>query len=322
MHHSSRGHCGCLWPPASFPSSQAKSRVCYQEQKMCHLCCISFPFLHLFPARCASEITALHAEAGAQGRQRPCQPYRCLAGRKEIRKFAEIFGQQNKHFSCQEPNGQLSKPAAICMAPLTAAVWTMMPTLHPHGSPRIVAQWVPVIRDASNIAVGGMSGDEGSSAAPTCLAWHNGCSTQSEPKPLPMPCPWPAGSVPGLGSGAGACGQSMVLVGTGVCEGKWGRGPVLFTEGRQMPVTQPAAAFLPGHGPGRSPPGANTTPWSRPSCGVSIALCEAMPGARRMLQPMAVGLLSPIEPQHCHAASEQLPSSMWAVGPRMNKNTQ
>lgn len=117
MLHGSRGRCGCLWPPASFPSSQAKSRACYQEQKMCHLCCISFPFLHLFPARCASEITTLGAGAGERGRQRPRQPYRCRAGRKEIRKFAEIFGQQNKHFSCQKPNGQPSQPAAICTAP-------------------------------------------------------------------------------------------------------------------------------------------------------------------------------------------------------------
>lgn len=125
MRHGSRGPCGCLWPPASFPSSQAKSRACYQEQKMCHLCCISFPFLHLFPARCASEITTLGAEAGEQGRQRPRQPYRCLTGRKEIRKFAEIFGQQNKHFSCQKPNGQPGQPAAICTAP-----W-----LQPSGAP-------------------------------------------------------------------------------------------------------------------------------------------------------------------------------------------
>lgn len=128
MRHGSGGCCGCLWPPASFPSSQAKSRACYQEQKMCHLCCISFPFLHLFPARCASEITALCTEAGVQGRQRPRQPYRCLAGRKEIRKFAEIFDQQNKQFSCQAPNRQLGEPAAICMAPLTASFWPTVPT--------------------------------------------------------------------------------------------------------------------------------------------------------------------------------------------------
>lgn len=125
MCHGSRGRCGCLWPPASFPSSQAKSRACYQEQKMCHLCCISFPFLHLFPARCASEITALGAGAGERGRQRPRQPYRRLAGRKEIRKFAEIFGQQNKYFCCQKPNGQPGQPAAICTAP-----W-----LQPSGAP-------------------------------------------------------------------------------------------------------------------------------------------------------------------------------------------
>lgn len=123
----SGGRCGCLWPPASFQSSQAKSRACYQEQKMCHLCCISFPFLHLFPAHCAVEITALRAEDRARGRQRPHQPYHCLAGRKEIRKFAEIFGQQNKHFSCQPPNRQLGKPTAICTAPLAAAIRSPVP---------------------------------------------------------------------------------------------------------------------------------------------------------------------------------------------------
>lgn len=131
MRHGSGGCCGCLWPPASFPSSQAKSRACYQEQKMCHLCCISFPFLHLFPARCASKITAFCTEAGVQGRQRPRQPYRCLAGRKEIRKFAEIFDQQNKQFSCQAPNRQLGEPAAICMAPLAASFWSTVPTEPP-----------------------------------------------------------------------------------------------------------------------------------------------------------------------------------------------
>lgn len=127
------GRCGCLWPPASFPSSQAKSGACYQEQKMCHLCCISFPFLHLFLARCASEITAPHAEAGAWGRQRPRQPYRCLTGRKEIRKFAEIFDRQNKHFSCQPVTGSSASLQQSAPLPSLQPSGQRCPALRPPG---------------------------------------------------------------------------------------------------------------------------------------------------------------------------------------------
>lgn len=130
---SVRGRCGCLWPPASFPSSQAKSRACYQAQKMCHLCCISFPFLHLFPARCASEITAPRAEAGAWGRQRPRQPYHCLTGRKEIRKFAEIFDRQNKHFSCQPVIGSLVSPQQSAPLPSLQPSGQRCPARRPPG---------------------------------------------------------------------------------------------------------------------------------------------------------------------------------------------
>lgn len=194
MCHGSRGRCGCLWPPASFPSSQAKSRACYQEQKMCHLCCISFPFLHLFPARCAPEITALGAEAGERGRQRPRQPYRRLAGRKEIRKFAEIFGQQNKHFCCQKPNGQPCEPAAICTAPWLQLSGALCPL-----SPLSVC---PCLACAS-------SGDRDPSTAPPAM--HSRCSTHSAPKG--WPCAVPAvflaqGQVLGW---AGGCGCSTVL---------------------------------------------------------------------------------------------------------------
>lgn len=270
MCRGSGGRCGCLWPPASFPSSQAKSRARYQKQKMCHLCCISFPFLHLFPARCASEITALRTEAGARGRQRPRQPYRCLAGRKEIGKFAEIFGQQNKHCSCQEPNRQLSPPAAICTAPHAAAFRSTVPAEPPRPccaspAPSILSAGAPHL-GCAECCWGGRSGGRDPSAAPTHreLAWHGGCCTQGAPQTLPsspsLLCPRPAGWVPGAGRGAGGCGWGAVLVGRGGCEGKQGRGPVLFTWGKQTPVTQPAAAFLPA--PGTGPAGAPRPPQS------------------------------------------------------------
>lgn len=163
MRHSSRGRCGCLWPPASFPSSQAKSRACYQEQKMCHLCCISFPFPHLFPARCASEITALGAGAGERGRQRPHQPYRCLAGHKEIRKFAEIFGQQNKHFSCQKPNGQAGEPRAICTAPWLQPSGAPCP---PSPAPHPLAERAPAGIASSGERDPSMGGTSTTGAAP------------------------------------------------------------------------------------------------------------------------------------------------------------
>lgn len=72
------------------------------------------------------------------------------------------------------------------------------------------------------------------------------------------PHPHPARWIPGPGRGAGCCARCMVPQGSqppgeGVCEGKRGRGPALFARGRQTPVTQPAAAFLPA--PGTAPPG-------------------------------------------------------------------
>lgn len=72
------------------------------------------------------------------------------------------------------------------------------------------------------------------------------------------PHPHPAGWVPGPGGGAGCCAWCMVPQGSlppgkGVCEGKRGRAPALFARGRQTPVTQPAAAFLPA--PDAAPPG-------------------------------------------------------------------
>lgn len=210
MRRGSGGRCGCLWPPASFPSSQAKSRACYQEQKMCHLCCISFPFLHLFPARCASEITALRAVAGARGRQRPRQPYRCLAGRKEIRKFAEIFGQQNKHFSCQEPNRQLRQPAAICTAPLAAAIRSTVPKKPPQH-----ISGCPSPRGALNVAVGGGSGDRDPSTAPSHgkLARHDGRSTQGASQTLEPVLT--ASPTPGVGARTRRWGRGL-LAGRGV----------------------------------------------------------------------------------------------------------
>lgn len=236
MHHGSGGCRGCLWPPASFPSSQAKSRACYQEQKMCHLCCISFPFLHLFPARCASEITALGAEAGERGRQRPRQPYHCLAGRKEIRKFAEIFGQQNKHFSCQKPNGQPGQPAAICTARWLQPSGARCPPSpaaappYPGALSLCARAWhVPTLGTGTPVWF------------PPMVSRHNGCSTHSALKPCP--CAVPAvpltrGQVPAVGRGlrpehgAGGAGWG--------CEGKRGTGPALFT-----PVTQPAPLSCP-----------------------------------------------------------------------------
>lgn len=213
MPHGSRGRCGCLWPPASFPSSQAKSRACYQERKMCHLCCISFPFLHLFPARCAPEITALAAEAGARGRQRPRQPYRCLAGRKEIRKFAEIFGRQNQHFSCQKPNGQPGQPAAICTAPWLQPSGAPCPPSPPPRPPAL-SQRGP----AWHVPVWGQGPQHGS---PPLAGRHNGCSGRGAPKARPgaVPAVSPShGQVPGWAGGSGAGG-----------EGKRGTGPALFT---------------------------------------------------------------------------------------------
>lgn len=120
LHCSSNGHCSGLCPPAPFPGSQAKSRAPYHQRKMCHLCCISFPFPHLFPAHCASEITAPRADAAVRSSNGPSSPIASWLSREQIRKFAEIFGQQNKHFSCQASNRQLRQAAAICMAPLTA----------------------------------------------------------------------------------------------------------------------------------------------------------------------------------------------------------
>jgi len=228
---------------------------------MCHLCCISFPFPHLFPARCASEITALHAEAGARRRQRPRQPYRRLPGREEIRKFAEIFGQQNKHFPCQAPNRQLGEPASICPAPLAQPSGQRCPPSR-RGSPapaRSPAPYrcVPLARDAPNDAAGSGSGAGTPAQLPPLASQHG--TMGAAPRAHGTPCP-PAGPrhVPDPrggcqdGSGAGGCSRSVVPAGRGVCEAKRGRGPVLFARGRRTPVTQPAAAFLPT--PGTEPP--------------------------------------------------------------------
>lgn len=255
---------------------------------MCHLCCISFPFLHLFPARCASEITALCTEAGVQGRQRPRQPYRCLAGRKEIRKFAEIFDQQNKQFSCQAPNRQLGEPAAICTAPLAASFWSTVPTEPPprhraHPVPGALSAGAPH-PECTERCCGWQIWGTGTPAQLSPVANRHG-TMGAAPRVHPKPCPR-ARPRHGVGARTGQRGRGLRpnsgAGGEGGVQGE-ARQRASIVHSGQTNAGDSAGSRFPacaGHGPSRTPPGpsrAAAAPWPRVGCGVPLAPCVAVP---------------------------------------------
>lgn len=125
---SSGGRCRSLRPPVSFPGSQAESRAPYHQRKMCHLCCISFPFPHLFPARCASEITAPCADTAVRSSNGPTSPIAAWLASSKSGSLLRYLANKTNISLAKPPTGSSARQqqsARLC-------------SLHPSGQPCVI----------------------------------------------------------------------------------------------------------------------------------------------------------------------------------------
>lgn len=92
---------------------------------MCHLCCISFPCPHLFPARCASKITALHTDAAVRSSNGPTSP---IASWLAASKSGSLL-----RYLANKTNISLAKPPTGGSARQQQSARLL--SLHPSGQP-------------------------------------------------------------------------------------------------------------------------------------------------------------------------------------------
>lgn len=162
-------------------------------------------------------------------------------------------------------------------------------------------------------------------------AWHCGRCTVLHPMRGAVPSVWCCARctvlhmMHGAVAGARCCARCMVLQssllpGKGVSKGKQGRGPALFAQGRQTPVTQPAAAFLPAPSTAQRAPrygarGAQHSKWGPAVPAASPG--AARPGVRSTWRATGPGL-TPLP--RCERRNVLL-SSTWVADPIVTEIT-